>query len=109
VLKLPCATPNKTLEVDGSSGGRSLIIWRGLSSIGGILDDRIDLVEMMEFRCDIRARLSKVDRYEEAMMVPLPDDVKEFRFTPDGRDSDRSAKMFKSNLSASRFRVEISF
>jgi hypothetical protein len=109
VLKLPSVTPNKAFDVDGSSGGRSLIIWRGLSSIGGILDDRIDLVEIMEFRCDIRERLSKVDRYDDAMTVPLPDDVKEFRFAPGGLDSGFSAKMSKSNFSASRFRMEISF
>lgn len=108
VLKLLRETPSKTVEVEGSSGGRSLIIWRGLSSIGGILEDRIDLVEM-EFRCEIKERLSNVDRYDEAMMVPLPDDVKEFRFAPEDLNSGFSAKMSKSNLSASRFRLEDSF
>lgn len=73
------------------------MIRRGLSSIGVIL------VEITEVRCDATVRLSmdERERYDEAMIVPLPEDASELRLLFDGFVSGLSAKTSKSNFSHS--------
>jgi hypothetical protein len=81
-----------------SSDGNSVMTRLGLSSIGAIL------LDMIELRWVAMVRLSIIDWYDdEPMIVPLPvdEDVNELRFKFGGRDGLESAKVSISALSAS--------
>jgi len=92
VLALPMPVTESSGPSSSPSGGSSMMIFLGLSSIGAMREDT------MELRCEASPRLSLTtdERYDAANMVPVPEEEYEVRELLSGRGS-----FFQTNISMS--------